>query len=95
MLFKSVDKILKYHFSSEGTHKKWRQFVNFSRLQVKYRRALSGENDTYCVYTGELGMHTYEIVSMADVKVRGNPDGKNSTTQRRIIGSQNNPVSNI
>ena len=40
-------------------------------------------------------MHTYETVAMADSKVRGNPVGKNSTAQRRIIGSHNNPVSNI
>jgi len=59
---------------------------------VKYRRAVSGENDAYYVSTGELGMHTYETVPMADSKVRGNPDGKYSTAQRRIIGSHNNPT---
>lgn len=48
---------------------------------------MSGDNGAYYVSTGELGMHTYDTVQMSDAKA------KNSTTERRLVGSHTNPVS--
>lgn len=48
----------------------------------------------YGISTGELEMHTYEIIHADHGKLRAKTDGKTSTMERRIIGSHSNPVSN-
>ena len=47
----------------------------------------------YGISTGELEMHTYDIVQADHGKLRAKTDGKTSTMERRI-GSHSNPVSN-